>query len=330
MVGAGLCLSLCPSLCLTTIQPPRAHTHTQGPSSAMIKSGATSTWSQALPPQYSLLLGNLLVLANFITALLVPWVEAQYKLFDAWFPVYVPVKIGLLKCFSDVCSAMTGGNHDAHSNGHGKSKGGGNNSPPPIPGWGPIGGGGAGGGAPDVGGGGGGAKALFEVAAIFAVILLSISVLLALGGALVEAARIQGRQDISGLFPLQLSVASAVVCLVALLQYLFITLAGLHGGHYVVGFWLTLATAVTTGVLSLGQYLVNKRFFDEEYGDGSGGLFLPSQFKGGQAPAGQVQQQGGSREGGSACAKGCCGGGGGGESSSGPTLVQPRPSYGAV
>jgi hypothetical protein len=299
----------------------------------MMKSGSstTSTWSQALPPQYSLLLGNLLVLANFITALLVPWVEAQYKLFDAWFPVYVPVKIGLLKCFSDVCSAMTGASHDSHSNGHGKSKGGSSNSPPPIPGWGPIGGGGAGGGTPDVGGGGGGAKTLFEVAAIFAVILLSISVLLALGGALVEAARIQGRQDISGLFPLQLSVASAVVCLVALLQYLFITLAGLHGGHYVVGFWLTLATAVTTSVLSLGQYLVNKRFFDEEYGDGSGGLFLPSQFKGGQAPTGQVQQQGVSREGMSECAKGCCGGGGGGGGgNSGATLVQPRPSYGAV
>jgi len=285
----------------------------------MIKSSSTttSTWSQALPPQYSLMIGNLLVLANFITALLVPWVEAQYKLFDAWFPVYVPVRIGLLKCFSDVCSALTGAGRHQNSV-QDKDKGGDSNSPPPIPGWGPMGGGGVDGGTPDVGGGGG-AKTLFEVAAIFGVILLSISVLLALGGALVEAARIQGRQDISGLFPLQLSVASAMVCLVALLQYLFITLAGLHGGHYVVGFWLTLATAVTTGVLSLGQYLVNKSFFDQEYGDG--GLFLPAHFKGGQRPTRQVQQQDESREVGSACAKGCCGGGGGG-GKGGPTCTK--------
>ena len=140
--------------CLTQ---PIPHTHTSQGIQTMIKSSSTtsSTWSQALPPQYSLLIGNLLVLANFITALLVPWAEAQYKLFDAWFPVYVPVRIGLLKCFSDVCSALTGASHDQHSTEQ-KSKGGGSNSPPPIPGWGPIGGGGAGGGTPEVGGGGGG------------------------------------------------------------------------------------------------------------------------------------------------------------------------------
>lgn len=79
---------------------------------------------------------------------------------------------------------------------------------------------------------GGGGKALFEVSAIFTVVLLSVAVLLALGGALSEAARIQGRHDISGLFPLQLSAAASLVCLVAVLEYLFITLAGLHGGHY--------------------------------------------------------------------------------------------------
>ncbi len=111
--------------------------------------------------------------------------------------------------------------------------------------------------------------------------------------------------------------ASALVCLVALLQYLFITLGGLHGGHYVVGFWLTLGTAVVTGVLSLGQYFVNKSFFDQEHADvsgGRGGLSLPSQFMR-TAP----------KAGGGGCAKGCCGGGGGET-----TLVQPRPNYGAV
>jgi hypothetical protein len=41
------------------------------------------------------------------------------------------------------------------------------------------------------------------------------------------------------------------------LQYLFITLAALHGGHYEVGFWMTIATAVVTGVLCLGQLLIN-------------------------------------------------------------------------
>lgn len=55
------------------------------------------------------------------------------------------------------------------------------NSPPPVPSWAPppdAGGGGS--------GGGGGAKTLFEVSAVFAVILLSASVLCALGSALLE------------------------------------------------------------------------------------------------------------------------------------------------
>ncbi len=92
-------------------------------------------------------------------------------------------QIGLLKCFGDVCSALTGGGEQQGGNSGGKHKGsGGNDSPPPIPGWGPPMSGGDGGG----GGGGGGGKALFEVSAVFAVILLSASVLCALGSALLE------------------------------------------------------------------------------------------------------------------------------------------------
>ncbi|EWM29594.1 hypothetical protein Naga_100006g51 [Nannochloropsis gaditana] len=282
---------------------------------------ATSTWSQALPPQYALLLGNLLVLANFIAALLVPWVEARYKVFDAWFPVYMPVKIGLLKCFGDMCSALYG---ETGQQQKGQGKG---NDRPPIPGWGPTGGGG---GSP-INDSGGGAKALFEIAAIFAIIFLSVSVLVAMGGALVEAARVQGRRDISGLFPLQLSGASALICSVALLQYLFITLAGLHGGRYEVGFWLTLATAAAVGVLTTGQYLISKKFFDEEYTDGNGGksFFLPSHLGRGErsnSPSGQLHKL---REETTGCAKGCCGGGGG-EGGGEASHALNRPSYGAV
>lgn len=67
------------------------------------------------------------------------------------------------------------------------------------------------------------------------------------------------------------------------MQYLFITLAGLHGGHYLVGFWLSLGTAVTAGVLTLGQYLMNRSYYAETdgtaSGGGGGGLFLPSHVK---------------------------------------------------
>ena len=44
-----------------------------------------------LPIQWGLLGHNLLITANFITALLVPWVEANYLLADMFFPIYVPV-----------------------------------------------------------------------------------------------------------------------------------------------------------------------------------------------------------------------------------------------
>lgn len=71
----------------------------------------------------------------------------------------------------------------------------------------------------------------------------------------------------------------------AVLQYLFITLAGLHGGHYLVGFWLSLGTAGTAGVLVLGQYLMNRSYYAETDGTAGGsagagsGLFLPSHLK---------------------------------------------------
>lgn len=87
-----------------------------------------------------------------------------------------------------------------------------------------------------------------------------------------------------------------------------------------VGFWLTLGTAVVTGVLSFGQYLLNKSHFDEEHGSGEG-LFHPSQFR----------RVDGSAAAPSACKTGCCGGGGGGGGAEAQDqLVQPRPQYGAV
>lgn len=102
-------------------------------------------------------------------------------------------QIGLLKCFGDVCSMLMGGGEQQGGNSGGhkhKGGGGGNDSPPPIPGWGPppISGGDGGGG----GGGGGGAKVLFQISAVFAVILLSASVLCALGSGLLEVRAFDG------------------------------------------------------------------------------------------------------------------------------------------
>ena len=51
------------------------------------------------PTQWLVLVGNLLLVATFITAMLVPWVNANIEISQAWFKVYIPVKIGLLKCF---------------------------------------------------------------------------------------------------------------------------------------------------------------------------------------------------------------------------------------
>ncbi len=46
-----------------------------------------------LPAQLSLLVANLAVAVNFVVALLVPWVEARYRVVNVWFPVYVPIKV---------------------------------------------------------------------------------------------------------------------------------------------------------------------------------------------------------------------------------------------
>lgn len=44
-----------------------------------------------------------------------------------------------------------------------------------------------------------------------------------------------------------------------MLQYLFLTLFGLNGGHYEVGFWLTLGAGLLAAVLSFAQLLANKQ-----------------------------------------------------------------------
>jgi len=50
-------------------------------------------------------------------------------------------------------------------------------------------------------------------------------------------------------------------CLQAALQYLFLTLAALHGGHYLVGFWLTLSASILTGLLCISQYFLNAQYY---------------------------------------------------------------------
>ena len=50
-------------------------------------------------PQLSLLVADVAVAVNFVVALLVPWVEARYRVANVWFPVYVPIKV----CYVYVC-----------------------------------------------------------------------------------------------------------------------------------------------------------------------------------------------------------------------------------
>jgi hypothetical protein len=54
--------------------------------------GSTYLRNLGLPAQLSLLVGNVAVATNFVVALLVPWVEARYRVVNVWFPVYVPIK----------------------------------------------------------------------------------------------------------------------------------------------------------------------------------------------------------------------------------------------
>jgi len=50
--------------------------------------------SSFLPPlQWAVLGANLILIVNFIVALLVPWVEANYPVSEAWFPIYIPIKV---------------------------------------------------------------------------------------------------------------------------------------------------------------------------------------------------------------------------------------------
>jgi hypothetical protein len=39
------------------------------------------------------LAADLIIVVNYVVALLVPWVEADYPISNAWFPIFVPVKV---------------------------------------------------------------------------------------------------------------------------------------------------------------------------------------------------------------------------------------------
>lgn len=92
--------------------------------------------------QWAALLANLLLIVNFVVALLVPWVEADMEIANAWVPIYIPIEVsrerlilsaagshpyaqlgkaseddrlfllflraclqlGLVRCFSDICN----------------------------------------------------------------------------------------------------------------------------------------------------------------------------------------------------------------------------------
>lgn len=58
-------------------------------------SGSSYLRNLGLPAQLSLLVADVAVAVNFVVALLVPWVEARYRVVNAWFPVYFPIKASL-------------------------------------------------------------------------------------------------------------------------------------------------------------------------------------------------------------------------------------------
>lgn len=43
--------------------------------------------------QWAALLANLLLIVNFVVALLVPWVEAEMEIANAWVPIYIPIEV---------------------------------------------------------------------------------------------------------------------------------------------------------------------------------------------------------------------------------------------
>jgi len=65
-----------------------------GPAAGSGGSGGSSYLRNlGLPAQLSLLVGDVAVAVNFVVALLVPWVEARYRVANVWFPVFVPIKV---------------------------------------------------------------------------------------------------------------------------------------------------------------------------------------------------------------------------------------------
>lgn len=64
-----------------------------GPTPGSGSGGSTYLRNLGLPAQLCLLVGDVAVAVNFVVALLVPWVEARYRVANVWFPVYVPIKV---------------------------------------------------------------------------------------------------------------------------------------------------------------------------------------------------------------------------------------------
>jgi hypothetical protein len=43
--------------------------------------------------QWAALFANMLLMVNFVVALVVPWVEAEMEIANAWVPIYIPVEV---------------------------------------------------------------------------------------------------------------------------------------------------------------------------------------------------------------------------------------------
>lgn len=185
------------------------------------------------PVQWLVLIGNFLLIATYIATMLVPWVNANVEISQAWFKVYIPVEIGLLKCFSEICSIRT------------ISDGGQGGKIPGAP--------------PGMDADTSSNQSLpFEIANVMTIILNSASVVAALVAGTLEALRIFERVIVSYVMTLRLTFLSAIILLISSLSYLLITLGFIHGGNYVVGFWLSLGISSLVLLLEVTQAFVNR------------------------------------------------------------------------
>ncbi|CAM9230683.1 unnamed protein product [Phaeothamnion confervicola] len=212
-------------------------------------------------------------------SLLVPWCTFLYTANATYWPISVPVEVGLTRCFGDTCRLreLAKGVPPIPNGGGG-----------PLPTWGPppvavpdsggaAGGAGAGGVSPGGGYAGsyGGPPAAaapaashasglpspdspafpFFVAAVTAICLFALACALALVASGYEAARMRGRVSPRGQLPVGMTMWSSVCLLLAPLLYVAITAGPLNGGEYRVGLWVAFGGGVASVLVAFVTWL---------------------------------------------------------------------------